>query len=130
MLTSPSQPGLSFARACMTSQCITRWGLSSNGITSLCPTSWHTPSTQRDLPKGWVCPPTYRCTSTITFILNVLGEVLGIGNLNCQLFYSAGSGPCARPKEFEKRLLNDILAKLWTFSSASDLGTDSYSTSG
>ena len=27
--------GLSFARACMTSQCITSWGLSSNDITSL-----------------------------------------------------------------------------------------------
>ena len=35
----------------MTSQCITSWGLSSNGITSLCPTSWHTPSTRRDPPK-------------------------------------------------------------------------------
>ena len=55
-LTSPDQPGLSFARACMTSQCITSWGLSSNGITSLCPTSWHTPSTRRGLPKGQVCP--------------------------------------------------------------------------
>ena len=55
-LTSPGQPGLSFVRACMTSQSITSWGLSSNGITSLCPTSWHTPSTRRDSPKGWVCP--------------------------------------------------------------------------
>ena len=55
-LTSPGQPGLSFARACMTSQCITSWGLSSNGITSLCPTSWHTLSMRRDLPKGQVCP--------------------------------------------------------------------------
>ena len=58
-LTSPGQPGLSFARACMTSQCITSWGLSSNGITSLCPTSWHTPSTRRDLPEGQVCPLVY-----------------------------------------------------------------------
>ena len=58
-LTSPGQPGLSFARTCMTSQCITSWGLSSNGITSLCPTSWHTPSTRRDLPKGQVCPLVY-----------------------------------------------------------------------
>ena len=40
----------------MTSQCITSWGLSSNGITSLCPTSWHMPSTRRDLPEGQVCP--------------------------------------------------------------------------
>ena len=55
-LTSPGQPGLSFARACMTSQCITSWGLSSNGITSLCPTSWHMLSTRRDLPEGRVCP--------------------------------------------------------------------------
>ena len=58
-LTSPGQPGLSFARTCMTSQCITSWGLSSNGITSLCPTSWHTPSTRRDLPFGQVCPLVY-----------------------------------------------------------------------
>ena len=55
-LTSSGQPGLSFARACMTSQCITSWGLSSNGITSLCPTSWHTPSTRRDPPEGRVWP--------------------------------------------------------------------------
>ena len=55
-LTSPGQPGLSFARTCMTSQCIISWGLSNNGITSLCPTSWHTPSTRRDLPEGQVCP--------------------------------------------------------------------------
>ena len=34
-LTSPGQPGLSFARTCMASQCITSWGLSSNGIASL-----------------------------------------------------------------------------------------------
>ena len=46
----------------------------------------------------------------LTFILNVLGEVLGIGNLYCQPFYSAGSGPCARPRDFENRLLNDVLA--------------------
>ena len=55
-LTSPGQSGLSFTRTCMTSQCITSGGLSSNGITSLCPTSWHTPSTRRDLPFGQVCP--------------------------------------------------------------------------
>ena len=36
------------------SQCITSWGLSSNGITSLCPTSWHMPSTH-----GETC--TYGC---------------------------------------------------------------------
>ena len=58
-LTSPGQPGLSFARACMTSQCITSWGLNSNGITSLCPNSWHTPSTRRDLPERQVCPLVY-----------------------------------------------------------------------
>ena len=58
-LTSPGQPGLSFARECMTSQRITSWGLSSNGITSLCPTSWHTPSTRRDLHEGQVCPLVY-----------------------------------------------------------------------
>ena len=39
----------------MTSQYTTSWGLSSNGITSLCPTSWHTSSTRRDLPEGQVC---------------------------------------------------------------------------
>ena len=55
-LTSPGQPGLSLSRACMTSQCITSWGLSSNGITSLCPSSWHTLSTRRDPPEGQVSP--------------------------------------------------------------------------
>ena len=45
-----------------------------------------------------------------TFILNVLGEVLGIGNLYCRPFYSAGSRPCARPRDFENRLRNDVLA--------------------
>ena len=66
----------------------------------------------------------------LTFILNVLGEVLGIGNLYCRPFYSAGSGPCARPRNFENRLLNDVLSKLLTFFSASDPGTDLYGTSG
>ena len=46
----------------------------------------------------------------LTFILNVLGEVLGIGNLYCRPFYSAGSGPCVRPRDFENWLLIDILA--------------------
>ena len=46
----------------------------------------------------------------LTFILNVLGEVLGIGNLYCRPFYSAGSRPCARPRDFENRLPNDVLA--------------------
>ena len=59
--------------------------------------------------------PTYGCTSMLTFILNVLGEVLGIGNLYCRLFYSAGSGPCARPREFENRLLNNVLANFGCF---------------
>ena len=54
--------------------------------------------------------PTYGCTPMLTFILNVLGEVLGIGNLYCRPFYSAGSGPCARPRDFENRLPNDVLA--------------------
>ena len=58
-LTSPGQPGLSFVRACMTHQCITSWGLSSNGIINLCRTSWHMPSTRRDPPEGWVCPLVY-----------------------------------------------------------------------
>ena len=43
----------------------------------------------------------------LTFILNVLGEVLGIGNLYCRPFYSVGSRPCAKPRDFENRLLND-----------------------
>ena len=34
----------------------------------------------------------------LTFILNVLGEVLGIEKLYCTPFYSAGSGPRERPK--------------------------------
>ena len=59
--------------------------------------------------------PTYGCTSMLTFILNVLGEVLGIGNLYCRPFYSAGSGPCARPRDFENRLLNDVLANFERF---------------
>ena len=48
--------------------------------------------------------------SILTFILNVLGKVLDIGNLYCRPFYSAGSRPCARPRDFENRLLNDVLA--------------------
>ena len=59
--------------------------------------------------------PTYGCTSMLTFILNVLGEVLGIGNLYCRPFYSAGSGPCARPRDFENRLLSDVLANFGRF---------------
>ena len=59
--------------------------------------------------------PTYGCTSMLTFILNVLSEVLGIGNLYCRPFYSAGSGPCARPRDFEKRLLSDVLANFGRF---------------
>ena len=59
--------------------------------------------------------PTYGCTSMLTFILNVLGEVLGIGNLYCRPFYSAGSGPCARPRDLENRLLNDVLANFERF---------------
>ena len=55
------------------------------------------------------------CTSMLTFILNVLGEVLGIGNLYCRPFYSAGSGPCARPRDFENRLLSDVLANFGRF---------------
>ena len=55
---------------------------------------------------------TYDCTSMLTLILNVLGEVLGIGNLYCRPFYLARSGPCARPNDFENQLLNDVLAKL------------------
>ena len=54
--------------------------------------------------------PTYGCASMLTFISNVLGEVLGIGNLYCRPFYSAGSRPCARPRDFENRLRNDVLA--------------------
>ena len=73
---------------------------------------------------------TYGCTSMLTFILNVLGEVLGIGNLYCRLFYSAGSRPCVRPRNFENRLLNDVLSELWTSSSAANRETDIYSTSG
>ena len=51
----------------------------------------------------------------LTFILNVLGEVLGIRNLYCRPFYSAGSGPCARPRDFENRLVNDLLANFGRF---------------
>ena len=48
----------------------------------------------------------------LTFILNVLGKVLGIGNLYCQPFYSAGSRLCARPRDFENLFVNDVLANL------------------
>ena len=58
---------------------------------------------------------TYGCTSMLTFILNVLGEVLGIENLYCRPFYSAGSRLCARPRDFEKRLLNNVLANFGCF---------------
>ena len=58
----------------------------------------------------YIYTPTYGCASMLTFILNVLGEVLGIGNLYCRPFYSAGSRPCARPRDFENRLRNDVLA--------------------
>ena len=59
--------------------------------------------------------PTYGCTSMFTFVLNVLDEVLGIGNLYCRPIYSAGSGPFARPKDFENRLLSDVLANFGRF---------------
>ena len=61
----------------------------------------------------------------LTFILNVLnvlGEVLGIENLYCRPFYSAGSGPYARPRDFENRLLNDVLANFGRFLSPLILG--------
>ena len=64
----------------------------------------------------------------LTFILNVLGEVLGIGNLYCMPFYSVGSGPRARPRSIfgeTKRRLRE----LWTSYSAATRGADSYSTS-
>ena len=57
----------------------------------------------------------YGCTSMLTFILNVLGDVLGIGILYCRPFYSAESRPCARPRDFENRLLNDVLANFGRF---------------
>ena len=62
-----------------------------------------------------VYTPNYSCTSMLTFILNVLGEVLGIGNLYCRPFYLAGSGPCARQRDFENRLLSDVLANFGRF---------------
>ena len=55
--------------------------------------------------------PNYGCTSMLTLILNVLG----IGDLYCRPFYSAGSGPCARPRVFENRLLNNVLANFGRF---------------
>ena len=38
---------------------------------------------------------------------------LDIGYLYCRPFYSAGSGPCARPRDFENRLLSDVLMMCW-----------------
>ena len=46
----------------------------------------------------------------LTFILNVLGEVLSIGNLYCSPFHLAGSGLCARKRDFQNQLLNVVLA--------------------
>ena len=46
----------------------------------------------------------------LTFMLNVLGEVLGIGNLYCRPFYLAGSGLCARASDCQYRLPNVVLA--------------------
>ena len=46
----------------------------------------------------------------LTFILNVLAEVFGIGNLYCRPFYSAESRLCARPRDFQNLLLNVVLA--------------------
>ena len=45
----------------------------------------------------------------LTFILNVLGEVLVV-SLYYMPFYSAGSGPCVRPRDFQNQLLNVALA--------------------
>ena len=44
-----------------------------------------------------------------TFILHVSGEVMGIRNLYCMPFCSARSGLCARPRDFQNRLLNVVL---------------------
>ena len=48
-------------------------------------------------------------------VQDVLGEVLGIGNLYCRPFYSAASGPCARLRDFENQLLSDVLANFGRF---------------
>ena len=48
--------------------------------------------------------------SILTFMLNVLCEVLGIRNLYCRPFYSTGSGLCARARDFQNQLLNVVLA--------------------
>ena len=45
-----------------------------------------------------------------TFILNVLGKVVGIRNLYCTPLYSAGSGPFARQRDFQNRLVNVVSA--------------------
>ena len=45
----------------------------------------------------------------LTFIFNVLGKVLGIGNLYCMPFYSAGFGTCAT-RNYQNQLQNVILA--------------------
>ena len=60
--------------------------------------------------------PTYGCTSMLTFISNVLGEVLGIGNLYCRPFlFGRKWTVCARPRDFENRLLSDVLANFGRF---------------
>ena len=45
---------------------------------------------------------------------------LGIENLYCRPFYSAGSGLRARPRDFQNRFLNVVLANFVTFSSAAE----------
>ena len=44
----------------------------------------------------------------LIFILNVLGKVMGIGNLYSTPFYSVRSGPCVSPRDFEKQFLNVV----------------------
>ena len=59
--------------------------------------------------RGWSRSRAFEKWTMLTIILNVLGEVLGIGNLYCTPFCLAGSGPCVRLSEFKNRLLNVVL---------------------
>ena len=65
-------------------------------------------SRQNFRPYGIYNTRRYGCTPMLTFLLDVLNEVLGIRNLYCTSFYSARSGLCVRPRDFENRLPNVV----------------------
>ena len=67
----------------------------------------------------------------LTFVLDVLGEVLGIGNLYCTyaILFGQKRNVC-ETKGLLKLASKHYLSKLWMSSSVATRGADSYSTSG